>query len=228
MRRLLNTAHRGLHRIAASPHGHAHTATRDPGGMGINGKQYDRLSGRLLSGLYRRAAGEADRAPRGGVVADIGTGPGRLLLAIAGRRPDLEPHGIDVSPDMVERARHNAAAGGFGDRITVHLADAAHLPLGDGAADLVVSTLSMHHWGDVPAAVREVARVLRPGGRFVVYDFRAVPDTPLTGAVATAPEFAGARVERTLVSAAPWIPFPLFARLSVERPAGPSGTTAVH
>ncbi|MDX2561405.1 methyltransferase domain-containing protein [Streptomyces sp. TX20-6-3] len=228
MRTLFQAAHRGLHRLADRRHDHrGHEA--EPGGMGISGEAYDRLSGRLLSGLYRRAADDVCRAPEDALVVDIGTGPGRLLLDIARRRPDLRPHGVDVAPSMTERARHNARAHGYGDRITLHTASADALPLADASADVIVSTLSMHHWADVPRAVTEMARVLRPGGRLVIYDFRATSDAPLTRTVAARPEFAGRTVERTLVTGAPWIPFPLFARMTVERapaPANPSHATA--
>ncbi|MER5215293.1 class I SAM-dependent methyltransferase [Streptomyces sp. NPDC002838] len=212
MRRPLNAAHRGLMRLAPV-HRHAH---REPGGMGMSSVWYDRLSGRLLGGLYRRAATETATVPAGGAVLDIGTGPGHLLLAAARRRPDLALHGLDIAPSMVRRARHKAAAQGLDDRVSVHLGDAAHLPLEDRTMDLVVTTLSMHHWDDVPGAIGEVARVLRPGGRFVVYDFRSVTATLPTGAVATAPQFAGAAVEHDLVRAFAWIPFRPFARLAVR------------
>ncbi|MFJ6615106.1 class I SAM-dependent methyltransferase [Streptomyces sp. NPDC091289] len=216
MRILLNAAHRGLHRLAGQRHDHrSHEA--DPGGMGISGEAYDRLSGRLLSGIYRRAADDVCRAPQGALVLDIGTGPGRLLLDIARRRPDLRPHGVDVSASMTERARHNMREHGYGDRVTIHLAEAGALPLPDASADAVVSTLSMHHWADVPEAVTEMARVLRPGGRIVIYDFRATSDEPLNRTVAARPEFAGRTVRRTLVTGTPWIPLPLFARMTVER-----------
>jgi ubiquinone/menaquinone biosynthesis C-methylase UbiE len=85
--------------------------------------------------------------------------------------------------------------------------------------DLVVTTLSLHHWNDVPGAIDEVARVLRPGGRFVVYDFRSVPDALPTGAVAKAPQFAGAAVEHEMVPAFALLPFRPFARLAVRRSA---------
>lgn len=221
MRTVLSAAHRSLHRIAEHRHPAAHQAAGpDPGGMGISGEAYDRLSGRLLSGLYRHAAAEVCRAPRGGVAVDVGTGPGRLLLRVARSRPDLTLHGVDIAPSMVERARHNAERYGFGDRVTVHLAGGTGLPLPDACADVVVSTLSMHHWSDTPATVAEAARVLRPGGRLVIFDFRSVSDGPLRQGAAAGPEFRGQEVHRSVVTGAPWLPFPLFARLTVRSKAG--------
>ncbi|WP_309054713.1 class I SAM-dependent methyltransferase [Streptomyces sp.] len=230
MRSLLHAAHRAVHRVAGGHGHHPHHPGKDPGGMGISGEAYDRLSGWVLGGLHRRAAADVSRgAPRGGVVADIGTGPGRLLLRIARTRPDLVPHGVDVSPAMVDRARANARAHALTDRVTVHLGDAAALPLPDASADVLVSTLSMHHWSDVPGAVAEAARVLRPGGRLLVYDFRGADDGPLRQAVAARPEFTGGRVHRTHLTGAPTLPFRLFARMEAVRepdPAAPGGRTA--
>jgi ubiquinone/menaquinone biosynthesis C-methylase UbiE len=55
--------------------------------------------------------------------------------------------------------------------------DAAALAFPDGSFDLVVSTLSMHHWADPAAGLAEIGRVLRPGGRALIWDFR--PDARL-------------------------------------------------
>jgi ubiquinone/menaquinone biosynthesis C-methylase UbiE len=51
-------------------------------------------------------------------------------------------------------------------------ADAGRIPVPDGSFDLVVSSLSLHHWGDPVAILDEVARILRPGGSFLIRDLR--------------------------------------------------------
>jgi ubiquinone/menaquinone biosynthesis C-methylase UbiE len=53
--------------------------------------------------------------------------------------------------------------------------DVTRLPFGDASFDLIVSSLSLHHWDDPGAARPELARVLRPGGRIVIYDFGFAP-----------------------------------------------------
>jgi len=89
---------------------------------------------------------------------DIGCGEGRLArdLKELGHRVV----GIDSSPSLV------AAAHEFDPSIDVRLADAAALPLDDACADLAVAFMSLQDIDEMPAAVREAARVLEPGGRF--------------------------------------------------------------
>ena len=135
---------------------------------------YDFMARRLLRGLYRRIADDLDTVPEGADVLDVGTGPGVLL---AERRPDLRLTGIDVSADMVTAARRNL---GKFERASARVADVTDLPFGDGSFDVVVTSYSMHHWDDPVAAVPELARVLRPGGRLCVYDFGHAPFGLLT------------------------------------------------
>jgi ubiquinone/menaquinone biosynthesis C-methylase UbiE len=135
---------------------------------------YDRHAGRLARRLYEAVAAEVAGAglPDGANVLDIGTGPGRLPLMVAALRPGLRIEGLDVEPNMVERARRNAAEAGLADRVTFRTGDVARLEAPDDSVDLVVSTISQHHWEDPAAGFRELARVVRPGGRVWIYDFR--------------------------------------------------------
>jgi SAM-dependent methyltransferase len=106
---------------------------------------------------FHRDAFLAILPPPGRLTLDIGCGEGRLARDLSARG-----HGVvalDRSPAM---ARHAAAAGGT---VGVLVADAARLPFPDAAADLVVAFMSLHDMDDMTAAVREVARVLEPGGR---------------------------------------------------------------
>jgi SAM-dependent methyltransferase len=75
---------------------------------------------------------------------------------------------------MIARARANADRPGNGDqrRPSFLVGDVAALAFPDGSFDLVVSTLSMHHWADPAAGLAEIGRVLRPGGRVLIWDFR--------------------------------------------------------
>src|SRR5260370_20365988 len=97
-------------------------------------------------------------------ILDVGCGTGRLLRAAKARWLNAQLIGVDPAEGMVEVARHLAPA------ITFHVGSAEALPLPDASVDVVLSTVSFHHWGDQAAAIREVARVLRPGGRFFLSD----------------------------------------------------------
>jgi len=150
---------------------------------GRGSRFYDLVARRLLRGFYRRLAADiAGTAPDGAAVLDVGTGPGVLLVELAGRRPDLTLTGLDLSADMAAAANRNLG------RDAVHVGDVTHLPFPDGSFDLVVSSLSLHHWDEPGAAAPELARVLRPGGRLCVYDMRFAPFDTLASADFTAPE----------------------------------------
>jgi ubiquinone/menaquinone biosynthesis C-methylase UbiE len=115
----------------------------------------------------RQAAGS------GGVLLDVACGPGLVLEALAPGFDDIR--GIDITRAMVERARRRLAAAGVA-HARVDEGSAYALPFPDGAVDVVVSRLALHHLEEPDAALREMARVLRPGGRLVVVDLVASED----------------------------------------------------
>jgi ubiquinone/menaquinone biosynthesis C-methylase UbiE len=176
---------------------------------------YDRRAARLLASFYRQVSTEvAAAAPVGGHVADIGAGPGRLLHRLARERGDLRLSGVDGAVDMISVAGPAAARAGLADRIALHVADVAALPFPDASVDVVLSTLSQHEWPDLDAAARELARVLRPGGRLLVYDFRFLRSRPALDAYRRSAAFDD--VSRSLLRLS-WHPAALFARLTARR-----------
>jgi ubiquinone/menaquinone biosynthesis C-methylase UbiE len=96
---------------------------------------------------------------------ELGCGTGFFLLNLKQAGVLEEGHVTDISPGMVEVARRNAR--GLGFEVAGRVADAESIPYGDGEFDLVVGHAVLHHIPDVELALREVLRVLRPGGRFV-------------------------------------------------------------
>jgi ubiquinone/menaquinone biosynthesis C-methylase UbiE len=136
--------------------------------VGEGSRVYARWAPRLAGGLYRHVAAETAAGLAQGTVLDVGCGPGTLALELARRAPGLTVIGVDISPDMVAVAR--AAAAQKGQDVRFEVADGAALPFPDGAIDLVVSTLSMHHWERKAAVLAELARVVRPGGAIRIYD----------------------------------------------------------
>jgi ubiquinone/menaquinone biosynthesis C-methylase UbiE len=141
--------------------------------VGRRAAMFDRFSGWALGWLYRAVARQVLAGlPEAGTVLDVGTGPGRLLVRLASRRPDARFVGIDPSADMSSRAARHAHDAGISDRVATVVAAAEALPFPDQSFDVVVSTLSAHHWADQASAVAEQVRVLRPGGRLLVVDLR--------------------------------------------------------
>jgi len=96
--------------------------------------------------------------PPAGRTLDVGCGEGRLARDLTDRGYDVT--GIDRSPTML------AAARGASPELEWHVADAADLPLSDDSFRLAIAFMSLQDTDDLDGAVREVARVLKPGGRF--------------------------------------------------------------
>jgi SAM-dependent methyltransferase len=135
---------------------------------------YDTLSRLLLGPLIEGIAADvAAAAPAGAPVLEVGCGPGHLSIRLA-RRHGLEVTGLDLDPAMIAHAQANAdRPGNSGQpRPSFLVGDVAALAFPDRSFDLVVSTLSMHHWADPTAGLAEIGRVLRPGARALVWDFR--------------------------------------------------------
>jgi ubiquinone/menaquinone biosynthesis C-methylase UbiE len=124
---------------------------------------------RLLRWFVARRAIEL--MPQGRAV-DLGCGPGHLVIKLAQMAPQLQVTGLDLSDEMLAEAEVEARRSGLGDRISFRKGDAVQIPFPDASLDLAVSTLSLHHWSDPVAVLDELARVLRPGGAFLILDLR--------------------------------------------------------
>lgn len=106
--------------------------------------------------------------PKGAIVADVGTGTGRLLELLQRRAHKVI--GIDASPEMLTQARGRLAASGATD-IDLRLGDMAHLPLEAGEVDCAIVNMALHHVPEPVSVLRELRRVLGPGGILLIGDF---------------------------------------------------------
>src|SRR5260370_4137072 len=94
----------------------------------------------------------------------VGCGTGKLLRRATTYWPEAKLIGIDPANGMVEMAKR------LTPNATFFTGVAEALPLQDASVDLALSTASFHHWQDQAAGLREIARVLRPGGYFILVD----------------------------------------------------------
>lgn len=126
----------------------------------------------------------------GEVVLDLGAGGG-FDVFIAGRKvgPTGRAIGVDMTPEMLAKARQNIASyrerTGL-DNVEFRLGEIEHLPLADGSVDVIISNCVINLSPDKPRVWREIARVLKPGGRVAVSDLALLQ--PLPRAVAESVE----------------------------------------
>ena len=124
--------------------------------MPIFGVYYDVVIGRLLDGL-------ADEAP-GTEAIDIGCGTGGITIQLA--RRGFRVRGVDHSPAMMGLATDKIAQEVPGADVELLVGDIRALPFADGEFDMLSCQGVLHHLEDIPSTVRELARVLAPGGVF--------------------------------------------------------------
>jgi SAM-dependent methyltransferase len=116
--------------------------------------------------VFSRAALQAAALPVGARIVDVAAGPGTLsLLAAAG---GARVSAIDISEQMVSAFRERAAAAGLGSALDIRLGDGQALPFESGGYDGAFSMFGLMFFPDRAAGLREMRRVLRPGGRAIV------------------------------------------------------------
>ena len=134
---------------------------------------YDAAASLFLGGYYDEIAADCLSAVAGvpePAVLEIGPGPGHLAERLLLAAPAVHLTELDIDPEMLAATGGRLGRRGLAARASLVEGDVAAMPFGDAAFDLVVSSLSAHHWPDSAAGFREIRRVLRPGATALVYD----------------------------------------------------------
>jgi ubiquinone/menaquinone biosynthesis C-methylase UbiE len=131
------------------------------------GSTYERswMQQRLFDPVHAAVLHQVESRFNPASVLDIGCGSGRLLRKVHDSWPQAHLCGVDPAQAMLSVARQLTPEARF------CMGSGEALPLSDASVDLALSTISFHHWQDQAAGVREVARVLRPGGSSLLADF---------------------------------------------------------
>jgi len=197
-------------------------------GMVSRPGRYDRMTSGPFRGVHARVVADvsAARLGSGARVLDVGTGPGGVPLEIAWAQPLLRVDGLDLRRRH-DRLRTNSDPP-MPDSPTASRSPSATshtCPTRTRRFDLVVSSMSQHHWRDVPAGIREVRRVLRPGGRAWIYDARIA----LHRATSAARRHAGPRGASVAPVRTSRLPVRLVGRLEIATtPATVRGVDPTH
>ena len=104
-----------------------------------------------------------------GVILDVGCGPGLLTRELARRSKKLQVIGIDVSYYAIKQAKRNCHEL---NNVTFKIADVSRLPFKDNFFDLVICKDSLHHFGNLKRALREMCRVVKREGTVYLQDLR--------------------------------------------------------
>ena len=104
-------------------------------------------------------------------VLDMATGTGDLAVMMARSIPEAHIKGVDLSEGMLDVARRKVAARGLEERVTLEAGDAETAVAAAGSVDVVTVAFGVRNFGDLDAGLRELARVIRPGGKVVILEF---------------------------------------------------------
>jgi demethylmenaquinone methyltransferase/2-methoxy-6-polyprenyl-1,4-benzoquinol methylase len=145
-----------------------------------SGAMFDRIAARydfvnrvLSLGIDKRWRKRTVRAlalPPHARVLDIATGTGDLAIDLARMHEDAHVTGLDPSAGMLAVAANKIAARGLGDRVSLVSGDAQSLPYGDATMDAATIAFGIRNVPDRAAGLREMARVVKPGGKIAVLE----------------------------------------------------------
>src|SRR5689334_15511128 len=149
---------------------------------GALARWYAKNTGRQMKEYCEAAASVARRLPGGGRVLEVAPGPGYLAIDLA-KREQYQVTGLDISHTFVRMAAENARMEDA--PVDFRKGDAAAMPFEAETFDFIVCRAAFKNFSEPVRALREMHRVLKPGGQALIIDLRPdVPDADLNAAVA--------------------------------------------
>lgn len=122
---------------------------------------------------------DKSEAREGEVCVDLGSGRGNDLVKLAEAvGPSGRVHGVDISEGMLSKARRTVSKMDLEDRIELHHSKLENIPLKCNSIDLLISNCTINHAADKSRVWKEIHRILKDGGRFVVSDIYSLQSVP--------------------------------------------------
>jgi len=145
-------------------------------GEGIQGdldvRHYDRMMRRMRDKGWLEIRDILKTGINRGLALEVGPGPGYLGLEWLKKTTGTCLKAVEISPAMIEIARRNAGEYGFTDRVEYVKGDGGNIPFHDNLFDAAFTNGSLHEWAEPKNVLREIYRVLKPGGKYMVSDLR--------------------------------------------------------
>ena len=136
-------------------------------------RRYDMLNHLLSGGIdmyWRKKAIDALRGVPPGRILDVATGTADLVIAAAALAP-REVVGVDIAEEMLSVGRRKIAARGLSPLVSLRMGEAESLPFAGSSFDAAIVAFGVRNFENLEAALGEMLRVLRPGGKLVVLEF---------------------------------------------------------
>ena len=138
----------------------------------FNTKAYDEMMRRMRDRGWLETKLLLDAGIISGNALEVGPGPGYLGLEWLKHTQGTTLSGLDISEDMIAIAERNAKGYGLAERVRYIKGDARKMPFDDEHFDAVFSNGSLHEWANTEEILNEIARILKPGGRYCISDLR--------------------------------------------------------
>lgn len=142
---------------------------------------YDFMNRAMTLGIdriWRKKAVKMVAATNPGEILDVATGTGDLALQLAASIPGARITGVDLSEGMINVGREKIARAGLQERITLQPADCLQLPFADESFDALTVGYGVRNFADIPAGLKEMHRVLRPGAIVCILEL-STPVNPI-------------------------------------------------